>query len=71
MSLDDLEGHLSEVARDQDGSRILQDLIEKSDEGQIDRIINEIVDDCVSLAQHKFGNYVIQKLLERSNLAQK
>ena len=32
VSLDDLEGHFCEVARDQDGSRILQDLIEKSDE---------------------------------------
>lgn len=71
VSLDDLEGHFCEVARDQDGSRILQDLIEKSDEFQIDRIINEIVDECVPIAQHKFGNYVIQKLLERSTQAQK
>ncbi len=67
VTLEDLEGHFCEVARDQDGSRILQDLIEKSDEFHIERILNEIIDEAVPLSQHKFGNYVMQKLLEQTN----
>lgn len=66
-----MEGHFCEVARDQEGSRILQNLIEKSVESGIEPILTEIVEESVSIAEHKFGNYVIQKLLERCSPVQR
>mmetsp|Transcript_33034 Transcript_33034/g.77233 ORF Transcript_33034/g.77233 Transcript_33034/m.77233 type:complete len:484 (-) Transcript_33034:116-1567(-) len=57
-----------EVARHQYGCRIMERLIEHSpDEGDMMRLLDEIVRDAESLCRHPFGNFVVQHLLEHGS----
>ncbi|KAI5149268.1 pumilio RNA-binding family [Enteropsectra breve] len=51
------------VAKDQDGSRFIQALIEKWKPEQISFLFNQIFNDVQELSINLFGNYVIQKLI--------
>lgn len=54
----------SQAARHRYGCRILERLLEHCPPGQVERLVEEIINDSVSLAKHPYGNYVIQHLLE-------
>lgn len=62
--LDDIEGHAMEFARDQDGSRFIQRMLDSSPPVVVDRLFREIFSSPVELITDVFGNYVLQKLLE-------
>jgi hypothetical protein len=62
LSLFDLKGHIVEFSMDQDGSRLVQRLM--NDETAADFVYEEVVSTVVGLIVDVFGNYVIQRLLE-------
>ncbi|CCW69587.1 unnamed protein product [Phytomonas sp. Hart1] len=57
-----IKGHIFEFSRDQDGSRLVQRLIEKLD--NLVEITNEVFADFEALTTDVFGNYVVQKLFD-------
>lgn len=66
-SLDEVEGRIYCIARDQHGCRFLQ---KKFDEGRpedVQKIFVEIIDHIIELMTDPFGNYLVQKLLEVCN----
>ncbi|KAG6496484.1 putative pumilio homolog 8, chloroplastic [Zingiber officinale] len=65
-SLISVTGHLYFLAKDQHGCRYLQQML---DEGkhQADMIFNGVIGHTVELMVDPFGNYLIQKLLEKCN----
>lgn len=63
--LSNLRGHIVEFSRDQDGSRLIQRLLDNEESAEL--VFSEVCDigtDVVSLMTDVFGNYVIQKLFE-------
>ncbi|KAL3458669.1 armadillo-type protein [Aspergillus heterothallicus] len=64
-------GHICEFSGDQHGSRALQIKIESANSDEKERILQEVLPNCMQLSQDIFGNYVVQKLFEHGNQAQK
>ncbi|CCW64925.1 unnamed protein product [Phytomonas sp. EM1] len=63
-----IKGHVAEFSRDQDGSRLVQRLIEKLD--SLVEIANEVFADFEGLTTDVFGNYVVQKLFDIASHAE-
>ncbi|OMJ73889.1 hypothetical protein SteCoe_27339 [Stentor coeruleus] len=59
-----LRGRISELARDQSGSRFLQQQYELATADEKQMIFEEILTNCLSLIVDVFGNYVVQKLFD-------
>lgn len=62
-----IQGYLAEFARDQAGSRFIQQKLEKADEHARNEAFNEIFPQALSLMADVFGNYVIQKLFDHGS----
>ncbi|KAK4227927.1 putative pumilio protein [Podospora fimiseda] len=69
--LKDIFGHVVEFAGDQHGSRFIQNKLITANSDDKDRVFCEIQPNSLALIKDLFGNYVIQKLFEHGNQAQK
>jgi hypothetical protein len=65
-----IKGHLFLFAKDQTGSRFIQQKLEKADDCLKAEAFNEIFPNSLLLMTDVFGNYVIQKFLEYGSLEQ-
>eukprot|EP00252_Welwitschia_mirabilis_P019721 TRINITY_DN4646_c0_g1_i4.p1 TRINITY_DN4646_c0_g1~~TRINITY_DN4646_c0_g1_i4.p1 ORF type:complete len:925 (-),score=199.35 TRINITY_DN4646_c0_g1_i4:717-3491(-) len=70
-SLDEVQGRIYFVARDQHGCRFLQRKFDEGSAEDIKKIFVEIIDHIIQLMTDPFGNYLVQKLLEVCNEDQK
>lgn len=66
-----LAGMACELARDQYGCRIFQSLLEKCPPGDIQWLIEELLAQVTMLCCHKYGNFVIQQILQNGTLEQR
>ncbi|KMU90892.1 pumilio RBD [Coccidioides immitis H538.4] len=62
---------LSSSAVTQHGSRFIQQKLETANSDEKERVFQEIKPNAIQLMMDVFGNYVIQKLFEHGNQAQK
>ncbi|KPA76645.1 pumilio protein 6 putative (PUF6) [Leptomonas pyrrhocoris] len=69
-SLEDLQGYAVEFAKDQEGSRFIQSAVDYAAPEALDNTFLEIFASPLELVTDIFGNYVLQKLLEKGNPAQ-
>lgn len=60
-----------QLAREQGGSRFIQEQVENGGTSQRDRIFKELLPALNSLMEDMFGNYVVQKYLEFGTPEQK
>ena len=70
MSLDDIEGRIYNIARDQHGCRLLQRKLDEAKFEDVEKVLKEIKDHVVELMTDPFGNYLVQKLLDICNEVQ-
>lgn len=70
-SLSEARGNIYHMAKDQQGCRFLQRMFEEGTALDVLIIFEEIVDQVVELMMNPFGNYLMQKLLEVCNDAQR
>uniref|UniRef100_A0A7N0TWY6 PUM-HD domain-containing protein n=1 Tax=Kalanchoe fedtschenkoi TaxID=63787 RepID=A0A7N0TWY6_KALFE len=63
-SLEEVQGYLYYVAKDQSGCRFLQDVVEQHNPQAIQLIFDEVVEHVVEIMINPFGNYFMQKLLD-------
>ena len=52
-------------ARDQNGSRTVQNIFEGEDDSKKDAVFHSIFKDSMGLIKDRFGNYVFQKIFEK------
>ncbi|KAK9804147.1 hypothetical protein WJX73_005118 [Symbiochloris irregularis] len=64
-SLEDMRGQVMLVAKDQNGCRFLQRKFDEGGATAIGAVLPEVLDNLVDLMMDPFGNYLIQKLLDR------
>jgi pumilio RNA-binding family len=69
-SLENLQGYAVEFAKDQEGSRFIQSAVDYASPEALDNIFLEIFASPLELVTDIFGNYVLQKLLDKGNTAQ-
>lgn len=69
-SLESLQGYAVEFAKDQEGSRFIQSAVDYASPEALDNIFLEIFASPLELVTDIFGNYVLQKLLDKGNTAQ-
>lgn len=69
--LSDLKGRVSEAAKDQAGCRFLQKKFDEGGPASIEVVFSEILADILDLMMDPFGNYLIQKLLDRCSEEQR
>ncbi|KAJ7566493.1 hypothetical protein O6H91_02G106000 [Diphasiastrum complanatum] len=69
-SLQEVEGRIFAIAKDQHGCRFLQRKFDEGDPEEMQKIFLEIIDHIIELMTDPFGNYLIQKLLEVCDEAQ-
>ncbi|DAZ94120.1 TPA: hypothetical protein N0F65_008984 [Lagenidium giganteum] len=62
-----IKGHLLAFARDQGGSRFIQQKLEKASEQMKNEVFEELFPNALMLMTDVFGNYVIQKLFEHGS----
>ncbi|GJX24933.1 pumilio homolog 12-like protein [Tanacetum coccineum] len=70
-SLRQLRGNLYNLAKDQNGCRLLQSLFEKPTFEDVEMVLFEVVDKIADLMKDQFGNYLVQKLVGVCNIQQK
>ncbi|CAI5480038.1 unnamed protein product [Closterium sp. Yama58-4] len=63
-SLDEVEGQMAVIAKDQHGCRFLQRKFDEGSPEEVARIFKEIKPHMVELMTDPFGNYLVQKALE-------
>lgn len=61
-------GKMADMSKQQQGSRIIEHLIENGCEQQRARILHELFNGLPSLAKHEFGNVVVQNLIAHCSL---
>lgn len=66
-SLEEVEGRIYVIARDQHGCRFLQRKFDEGNAEDVQKIFIEIIDHIIELMTDPFGNYLVQKLLEVCN----
>uniref|UniRef100_A0A3Q0KQH7 Pumilio, putative n=1 Tax=Schistosoma mansoni TaxID=6183 RepID=A0A3Q0KQH7_SCHMA len=71
MHLSELRDHMVEFARDQHGSRFIQQKLETATTAEKNSVFNEILPHSGKLMTDVFGNYVIQKFFEFGTKEQK
>eukprot|EP00899_Mesostigma_viride_P004092 jgi/Mesvir1/13684/Mv02120-RA.1 len=71
ISLEDVQGRIYQIAKDQHGCRFLQKKFDEGGEREVEIIFREIVDHVVELMTDPFGNYLVQKLLLCCNASQR
>lgn len=71
IRLSELRNHMVEFARDQHGSRLIQQKLETATPTEKGIVFNEIVWHSEKLMTDVFGNYVIQKFFEFGTKEQK
>ncbi|CAH8646663.1 unnamed protein product [Schistosoma mattheei] len=71
MHLSELRDHMVEFARDQHGSRFIQQKLETATTTEKNSVFNEILPHSGKLMTDVFGNYVIQKFFEFGTKEQK
>ena len=59
------------VAKDQNGCRFLQRKFDEGGSGAIGSVFPEVLDNLIELMVDPFGNYLIQKLLDRCSEEQR
>ncbi|XP_051181052.1 uncharacterized protein [Lolium perenne] len=64
-SVDEVAGRIYMLAKDQNGCRFLQQVFAQGTEEDIEKVFSEIIDHIGELMVDPFGNYLVQKLLER------
>ena len=64
FELEDIRTHMLEFAKDQFGSRFIQKKLESVDGDDKHMVFAEITPEIVSLMNHKYANYVVQKFFE-------
>lgn len=67
----EVQGRIAELCKDQHGCRFLQREVEKREPETIELVFHETKDHFVELMTDPFGNYLCQKLLEYTNVAQR
>lgn len=70
-TLNDYIGNIYSLCKDQHGCRFLQRQLDILGKDAADIIFNETKDHTIELMTDSFGNYLIQKLIERVNLQQR
>eukprot|EP00798_Chlamydomonas_sp_ICE-L_P021447 gene21447-28415_t len=70
-SVDEVVGKLMYVAQDQNGCRFLQRKFDEQGPAAVAVVFPEILDNIVELMVDPFGNYLVQKLLERCSEQQR
>jgi hypothetical protein len=55
---------IAEMARDQNGCRVLQSRLEEGELYSVNEIFDEVIDYILGLLVDPFGNYLCQKLME-------
>eukprot|EP00514_Thraustochytrium_sp_LLF1b_P011484 CAMPEP_0184541458 /NCGR_PEP_ID=MMETSP0199_2-20130426/1382_1 /TAXON_ID=1112570 /ORGANISM="Thraustochytrium sp., Strain LLF1b" /LENGTH=1013 /DNA_ID=CAMNT_0026935179 /DNA_START=844 /DNA_END=3885 /DNA_ORIENTATION=+ len=63
----ELRGHILEFAKDSHGSRYLQEVMAAASESEREVLLDEVENDCLSVIQDLFGNYVMQNFLEHAS----
>ncbi|KAH9192564.1 hypothetical protein AeNC1_005468 [Aphanomyces euteiches] len=72
ISIDDIQGRVFAMSKDQNGCRLLQEQLEFDDRADLcDVIYAESLPHLVDMMVDPFGNYLFQKLLERVSDAQR
>lgn len=71
IDLSDVEGHVVDFAKDQHGSRFIQQKLEQCSNEEKEMVFREVLPSSYSLITDVFGNYVIQKFFEFGTLDQK
>ncbi|KAL1921002.1 uncharacterized protein VTP21DRAFT_11637 [Calcarisporiella thermophila] len=71
VNVEDLEGRLYSLCKDQHGCRFLQRKIEEQNKKVVELIFREVQPHFVELMTDPFGNYLCQKLLEYCTDAQR
>ena len=69
--LTELKGKVADAARDQAGCRFLQRKFDEGGPASIEVVFSEIIDDILELMMDPFGNYLIQKMLDRCSEEQR
>jgi hypothetical protein len=63
-SIEEVEGKIYELSKDQWGCRFLQKKIEENQNDDLEKIFSEVFEHMVELMTDPFGNYLCQKLVE-------
>ncbi|KAI6244224.1 hypothetical protein M3Y99_00095500 [Aphelenchoides fujianensis] len=71
LQLTELVGHVAEFARDQHGSRFIQQKLERASMREKQMIFDEIIADAPTLMTDVFSNYVVQRFFEHGTADQK
>lgn len=58
------QGYIYYLAKDQNGCRFLQRMIDEGTSEDVLVLFNGVIDDVVELMIDPFGNYLVQKLLD-------
>lgn len=69
--LDEIRGHIVEFCMDQHGSRFAQEQLDRATREQINWVFAEVLPMARTLMQDVFGNYVVQKVFEYGEDAQR
>lgn len=70
-SIEEVVGQVIHVAQDQNGCRFLQRKFDEGGVQAISKVFSEILENIIPLMKDPFGNYLIQKLLDRCSEPQR
>ena len=65
--VDEMKGHIFDLAKDQYGSLVLQKMLVKCESSTFDKIVKEMKGHIFDLAKNKYGSHVLQKIIDRSD----
>lgn len=72
LSVDDIQGRVFAMSKDQNGCRLLQEQLDYEDRSDLCEVIyHESLDHLAEMMVDPFGNYLFQKLLERVSDSQR